>query len=56
MIVGEGVLEGQACCCKFGPAGRASSSASPHPATPAVFGIVLVEAPIPVLPFETSVV
>ena len=44
LIVGEGVLEGQACCRKFGPAARSSFGASTHPAASASLGIVLAEA------------
>jgi len=45
LVVGERVFEGrQACCRKFGPAGRAAAGASPHPTASASFGIMSVKA------------
>jgi len=38
------LFEGQACCRKFGPAGRAAAGASTHPAASTSFGIVSVKA------------
>ena len=43
LVVGERVFEGQACCRKFGPAGRAAAGASTHPAASASFRIVSVK-------------
>jgi len=44
LVVGERVFEGQACCRKFGPAGRAAAGTSTHPAASASFDIVSVKA------------
>jgi len=44
LVVGEKVFEGQACCHKIGPYGRAAAAASTHPAAFASFGIVSVKA------------
>ena len=44
LVVVEGIFKSQTCCCKFGPAGRAATGASPSPGTPTSFGIVSLKA------------
>jgi len=34
LVMGEGIFKSQTCCCKFGPAGRVATDASPNSAAP----------------------
>jgi len=43
LVVGEGIFKSQTRCRKFGPAGRATTDASPNPAALTSFGMVPVK-------------